>query len=144
MEIFKLIYTSMATCTVDNNVLSSIEAVAGEVNADLHVTGALLYSSKHFVQLLEGDRNDVEDIFEKICRDDRHKNIIVNLRASSDERLFPFWSMAVIDLDATENELEYSDLWNSIDLSKAIREKTAGVFMDLFSRLSIRVGQCVC
>lgn len=63
-------------------------------NQQLNVTGALLYSSTFFAQVLEGPRQSIEKIFERIQRDDRHGEVTVLESSASDQRDFPDWSMA--------------------------------------------------
>ena len=58
------------------------------------LTGALLFTGVCFCQVLEGDRTAVDEIFDSIQRDGRHRNIsLLSLRPTS-KRLFPKWSMA--------------------------------------------------
>jgi hypothetical protein len=57
------------------------------------LTGMLLYADGHFIQTLEGDRDDVEATFARISSDPRHRDILVALRDEVDDRVFPQWSM---------------------------------------------------
>ena len=73
-------------------------------NQALNVTGALLYSSNLFAQVLEGPRKAIETIFERIQRDDRHSDVVVLESSPSVQRDFPDWSMArvrTVELDLT-------------------------------------------
>ena len=45
-------------------------------NDTLDITGILMYTEGNFFQVLEGQKNTVEMIFEKIKKDYRHHNII--------------------------------------------------------------------
>jgi FAD-dependent sensor of blue light len=69
-------------------------------NARLGVTGALLFTGSCFCQVLEGSRDAVDEIFDSIQRDQRHRNVsLLSFRPTS-SRLFPQWSMAYAGLTA--------------------------------------------
>ncbi|MBV9785429.1 MAG: BLUF domain-containing protein [Acidisphaera sp.] len=57
------------------------------------ITGALLFSSGSFVQVLEGPIAALERTFETIQRDPRHRDVTV-LQIAESNRGFPAWSMA--------------------------------------------------
>ena len=52
------------------------------------VTGILIIRNKHFFQILEGHDNIVNDLFQKINLDPRHKGIIKLLDSEIEDRLF--------------------------------------------------------
>ena len=60
------------------------------------VTGALLFNSGSFAQVLEGPRAAVEATFERIQRDARHSDVSVLQCELVEARGFPNWSMAFI------------------------------------------------
>jgi len=65
-------------------------------NNALHgVTGALMASHTSFSQILEGQRADVEAIFNKIQADKRHREIRILYRKRILSRDFPHWRMAM-------------------------------------------------
>ena len=66
-------------------------------NSRKNVTGALLYNAGFFAQVLEGPRACVEEIFEKIQRDDRHGDVTVLEGGDLATRDFPDWSMAHVE-----------------------------------------------
>lgn len=55
-----------------------------------------------FIQLLEGDRDDVLSTFAKICDDPRHNHIQILIEGSSDQRIFNDWSMGFKQLSHDE------------------------------------------
>lgn len=52
-----------------------------------------------FVQLLEGDRNSVQWVYDSIRKDARHENVVVLTQGNFAKRLFPKWAMGVVNLD---------------------------------------------
>ena len=66
---------------------------ARERNATLGVTGALIYSEKHFAQALEGDAAALVELMQSIRRDPRHKDVIILEDAPIPRRRFEGWSL---------------------------------------------------
>lgn len=76
--------------------LSQILETARKNNSKQNVTGALLYSSGYFAQVLEGPKNSIEQVFERIQRDPRHGDVTVLECSGIGVRDFPEWSMAQV------------------------------------------------
>lgn len=55
-----------------------------------------------FLQLLEGEKETVENLFEKIKDDKRHSNIVLIVKEKVEERLFSDWSMAFHELNSSK------------------------------------------
>ncbi|WP_158295618.1 BLUF domain-containing protein [Crenalkalicoccus roseus] len=103
MELFRVIYIS-------RNLIppSATEAEIGRIleasrrrNAALGVTGALLFSEGAFAQVLEGPLASVEEVFETIQADPRHREVVVLEAGRVPERAFPEWHMAYVGPGAT-------------------------------------------
>lgn len=67
-------------------------------NALRSVTGLLLYNGRNFVQLLEGEPDDLAWIMERIGRDSRHSGISLLYDEPCDARACPEWLMKRIAL----------------------------------------------
>lgn len=97
--IYTLTYFSKSSLTGDiesiKQQINDILLVAQEKNSRKAVTGALLYSGGYFIQVLEGEQSDVEEIFEAIMCDDRHTDITVLTNKYLASRSFSKWSMAL-------------------------------------------------
>lgn len=97
-NLYSLVYCSRNQIEGDETVvtteLQNILASARANNTKANVTGALLYNSGYFAQILEGPLQHVESIFEKIQRDPRHSEVVVMHMGAAEQRLFPEWSMA--------------------------------------------------
>ena len=63
-------------------------------NARDGVTGGLLFSNGCFAQVLEGPLQAVEETFERIQCDERHRDVTVLQSGPIEMRDFPDWSMA--------------------------------------------------
>ena len=85
----------------DNVSFKSIEAMvarANERNGQADVTGILLFNGTHFFQLIEGPEEKVQDIYQHICRDPRHYNLVELLCDYAPSRRFGKVGMELFDL----------------------------------------------
>mgnify|MGYP003865398465 CR=1 FL=1 len=106
--IYQLIYRSRANIEVSPLILASIGDVAETRNAKLGITGLLCHSGGTFYQLIEGPRDSVELLMEKIAVDNRHSEIEVIQRREIANREFGDWAMAIVcDNDDVGEELTY-------------------------------------
>lgn len=96
---FYLIYVSNATRRLDEAQLLDILAASRAANAEIDVTGLLLYKSGHFMQMLEGAEAVVRELLDKITRDPRHYNVVTLQEGTHGGRIFPDWSMGFRTLD---------------------------------------------
>ena len=76
------------------DAINHILQTARSNNSRKEVTGALLYSSGYFAQVLEGPKASIEQVFESIQRDQRHKDVTVLECSGIHLRDFAEWSMA--------------------------------------------------
>lgn len=93
----RVIYCSTVTSALEKD--NFIEMVRASVanNKQLNLTGILLFDGQYFFQVLEGDQQDVKAILAKISQDERHKDIHTLSNKAIAARLFPKWSMELID-----------------------------------------------
>lgn len=118
---YQLFYVSNATDALGGEAgIQSILEAARRFNEPEGITGMLLYRGGIFLQLLEGDRKKVEELFERIERDPRHNNVIRLFGVERNERLFGDWSMAYrevseIDLKLINEMLSWNDLISGAD-----------------------------
>ncbi len=101
----QLVYTSEiipAAFRLDKPLESELEKMLEPTrrrNRDLGVTGLLIYSGGHFLQILEGSQDVIEQLFVKIKKDKRHRNVQQLSLLSCEKRLFSKWSMGLLNLD---------------------------------------------
>ena len=77
--------------THDN--LLDILTVSRRNNAAKNLTGMLLYGEGTFVQVLEGEPEVIQQTYDIIEKDTRHRNLIVITSGEITQRNFPDWSM---------------------------------------------------
>jgi hypothetical protein len=104
---YYLIYISTAVKLMSQKELADILTISRKNNMANNITGILLYSQGTFIQALEGDAEIVTETYNKIQKDNRHKNHITLITGTSNQRVFTDFSMAFISIDPDKmNELE--------------------------------------
>ncbi|MBK0004252.1 diguanylate phosphodiesterase [Erwinia sp. S38] len=93
-----IIYRSHINDDTPLNILPEMVARANVQNAQLNVTGILLFNGTHFFQILEGPEAGVDEIYSRICNDKRHHNIVELMRDFSPSRRFGKHGMELFDL----------------------------------------------
>ena len=73
---YAISYVSTAAEKLNDTDISDILEKAEENNNRQDITGLLLYSEGNFFQIIEGEKDKVISLFEKIKEDDRHKDVI--------------------------------------------------------------------
>ncbi|UTA46688.1 BLUF domain-containing protein [Simiduia sp. 21SJ11W-1] len=89
--------------------LIDIERTAKQRNRHLNITGVLLVDGGHFIQLLEGYREDLDTLLASISRDARHTNVSILMDEPISKRAFGEWNMDIFTLDV-KPELKSEDL----------------------------------
>lgn len=113
--IYVIIYVSSAVRLFSDAELRALLKKSRENNARSGITGLLLYREGNFMQLLEGEKKAVEEKFERISRDPRHRGLIVLLRGEEPERHFADFSMGFRNLnsDAIRDLPGYNEFLNT-------------------------------
>ena len=83
-----LTYVSFASRPMSRLDLAAIQRVGMRRNAQLDITGSLLYVSGLFVHTLEGPRDAVISVYMKIRADSRHRDAVMVYMAPQDERVY--------------------------------------------------------
>ena len=92
--IYTLVYISFAPGGLEESELSEILEVSRRKNQERNITGLLLYAEGNIIQILEGDQEKVEALYENISKDERHERITRLFAMHSESRMFSEWSMA--------------------------------------------------
>ncbi len=100
--LFELIYRSEASPDVSDDDLLNILSKARSFNAENNLTGCLLYNNRNFVQILEGEFNTLNELYNRIRKDSRHHDVITLHMKEIDNRAYPDWTMAFKALEADD------------------------------------------
>ncbi|WP_199405188.1 MULTISPECIES: BLUF domain-containing protein [Corallincola] len=90
---YELVYRSVSDLVWSPEALAELLALSRQANKQKGVTGLLLYRQGCFFQILEGERDAVEQVFAAISTDPRHYDIELLNQGVVPARSFPDWSM---------------------------------------------------
>lgn len=102
----RITYISRLSAPISAEEIEQIGLISSENNRKWNITGLLVYFKKLFFQIVEGEDDQIDRLFEKINQDPRHKDILcLKTEYNVKERLFPGWSMKTMNLDGMVDEL---------------------------------------
>ncbi len=97
-----LIYASTAVNDFDQQELVVLLRKAREANAQVGITGMLLYIEGNFFQVLEGEPAAVDRQFAKIALDKRHAKVVTIIKEPIVKRAFGDWTMGFAEISVRE------------------------------------------
>ena len=86
-------YLSKAVDVFSDHDLDQLLTNFRRNNAAASVTGALLYHNGYFMQLIEGQLDAINAIYDRIQADPRHEVLSVLFEDEISARFFPDWTM---------------------------------------------------
>ena len=107
----RLLYASHSSKPVSSETIESILDQSRKHNPALGITGILCQSGDIFMQVLEGGRSAVNELYNQIVRDPRHRDVVVLYYAEVSERRFGGWTMGQVNLSKVNPStlLKYSE-----------------------------------
>ena len=100
--LYEVLYVSTLAPNQTPNVVAEIAGRARLVNADLDVTGLLIFDGQRFCQQLEGPQKAVLKLIERIRNDPRHINVEVIHHGPLAGRRFQQFSLAFSTVEDEE------------------------------------------
>jgi hypothetical protein len=94
----RCLYASRAVAGSGPAVLDNILATSRRNNPKQGITGLLCVSDHVFIQLLEGGRDEVCDLYHAIVRDPRHEHVRLLAYDEIGQRQFGNWTMGQVNL----------------------------------------------
>jgi len=94
---YRLYYMSSARPDLEKAEVNRMVAAAALKNALLNITGAIGYDGVRFAQVLEGEKDNVTGLMDKIRADNRHSGIVIMDEKPVDRRIYEGWGMKHID-----------------------------------------------
>jgi hypothetical protein len=105
-DVYRLVYKSRSIGEISREMVRSIMNQSGEMNRDMGITGALIATDTHFLQVLEGDFQSLNKTFMRIARDPRHSEVSIIAFSPAASRLFEGWAMRGIGIFDLNKDLE--------------------------------------
>jgi hypothetical protein len=105
---YRLIYKSDSAVKMNWGIVGGILTASTRNNQRSGLTGALLLGKRHFLQVLEGDFLEINETFQRISKDQRHRNIRIVSFEVIEQRQFAKWDLrgvGVFDFDPPISQL---------------------------------------
>lgn len=103
---YRIIYKSRATGTIDKESLRDILYTSIQMNSLHGINGALIATRSSYLQFLEGEEIAVKETFSQIEQDSRHTNVEVIFSSEVTSPIFSGWRMRGFGLFEINLELE--------------------------------------
>lgn len=113
-ELIELVYASRSNVARNKGALG-VEPEVGRIliqsrrnNEPRNIGGVLCFGNDIFFQCLEGEREHVEKLYNKLNDDPRHRDITLLRKRPIERRRFKLWAMKYLTLDrALRKKLEH-------------------------------------
>ena len=105
-DLLRLVYASKINFDPATNakaidpVIADILAQSRRNNEPNNIGGVLCYGDGFFFQCLEGERGRVEQLYDRLLNDDRHREVTLLSKHPVAQRMFKLWSMKFMNVDA--------------------------------------------
>lgn len=103
--VYQLVYSSIALKSISDTQVARLLTDSYEFNRQHNITGCLVYHGHEFLHLLEGERDEVLNLYARISKDKRHKHVTFIFDGEVKERVFDLPYMAgdkLTTIDAPE------------------------------------------
>lgn len=139
---YTLTYESVATGKIIGSEMEELLQKARANNQREDITGCLIYYKGGFVQLLEGDKDKIEALYEKIKIDPRHKNVSLFSDDEISKRTFPNWGMAYYPMDENNtNKYEYEQFKRNLILLSDLIEPTNVTSKQFWKKIKTMISE---
>ena len=105
MALRRIVYTSQALEQFNKRSLLDLLHDARAFNKIDNITGVLMHRKGHFLQVIEGESENVGNLLTRLLSDPRHNKVKIILDSFVDRRLFSNWTMGCADFDKPELSL---------------------------------------
>jgi hypothetical protein len=100
--LIRLLYISRASGAITTTVTESILQSARVHNRVAGITGILCQGQGLYIQILEGERSNVNRLYATLIKDKRHQNVELVSIEEVQTRRFPEWSMAHVVISESD------------------------------------------
>jgi hypothetical protein len=110
-KLHRIVYISTSKQRLSEADLEDIRSISQKNNSEKNITGILVYGDGNFLQVLEGRKSDIHQLYGNITQDPRHHGCIILQDTVSDYRSFPDWTMGFKEV----SNIEFLQLASSWD-----------------------------
>ncbi len=102
----QLFYVSRVRHVLSESGVRAILDTSRRNNRRADITGCLLFSGRHFAQILEGEEAAVTEVKERVRADPRHTGMTVAFEREIDMRRYQEWSMGYLYRHELDDQIE--------------------------------------
>ena len=126
-----IVYASKAKKHFDEEALDVLVEKATANNLKFGITGFLFFKKNHFLQYIEGEDEEVNELMERINHDPDHDVKFISKQPNLRRKKFQLWSMVLIknitmelvlmdyliaiSSSATISDEKYQNIWRMVD-----------------------------
>jgi hypothetical protein len=139
-NLHQIIYISTAEpCLTESELLDLLEKSRIH-NAEREITGLLLHSDGNLIQVIEGPRQEIEALYEKIAQDHRHRGVTLMSNRPIERRDFPHFKMGFKRVQSKHIEINIPNFSKVVDNGGFSQEELKGLsklvrtFLQTFAR----------
>lgn len=99
-DMIRLVYVSTINPPLTQETLASILEVSVANNERDGITGVLAYNDMYFWQLLDGPSKQVNQLYQRLIQDSRHREVTLKYCDNIDTSPFSTWSMQLLEIPA--------------------------------------------
>lgn len=129
----RIIYLSSASKDLTNEEIHNLLLLSKINNKKNNISGLLLFIDGNFIQVLEGEKDKINDLFKKIEIDIRHKNVTKVIEDTIESRQFENWDMGFSVINSKdlkeENDFKNFDFDNIFSKTDFIAETFISTFL---------------
>lgn len=124
MGLYRLLFVSKQSTKMKDEEIFSIFKKSKANNTHKKITGLLLYVEGAFMEVLEGEEQEIKNLYRFIASDKRHTLPKIILQGPIDERYFKGWSLGYpINTINDHEELKMINEDDKFDLFAEIQKK---------------------
>lgn len=101
MSLVRLVYYSTASSGLSLSDVKDILTTARDNNTQMNICGMLCYDNQYFLQVLEGKRELVTELFITIADDPRHQDVVIVSYDYIESTTFSQWQMGYAGSNST-------------------------------------------
>lgn len=136
---FELTYRSKAKPFMDSKEVKEMARAADKKNEELQITGCLIYYKDEFFQFLEGPKNHILNLYEKICQDNRHSDVQMLWKGVRDSRVFDQWGLGLVSEDFKKETKFTRDLGVDMRLIRNTEEQNSVSTLKFWNQIRTRL-----
>jgi Sensors of blue-light using FAD len=120
-RIWQLLYSSVQAYEMETADMVKLLFDARAFNRENGITGLLLYHEGRFMQLIEGEQHQIQRLYRRIVGDSRHRDVVLEVNAPAEQRLFPQWQMGYAEAPEMDGHPALAGAESERDIMSGLR-----------------------